>query len=132
MLVNSRFWRLLIVSYLWLTNLTYNTRSIPIVFKNFFSNLAESLLTKFPNTPDKYNLLYYCSSFTITDNFCLNKTSDDEVLKVFPKSIRLLTYYRLSGFFYEVKLVLSKPISELSVTHQYSVQFSLMLAKSQN
>ena len=36
--------------------LTYDTRSISTVFKNLFSNLAEPLLNKLPNPPDKYNL----------------------------------------------------------------------------
>ena len=46
------------------------------VFKNFFSNLAESLLTKLPNPLDKYSLesiIEYHSSFTITDDFYLNR-----------------------------------------------------------
>ena len=36
--------------------LNYDTSSISKIFKNFFLNLAKSLLTKFPNPPDKYNL----------------------------------------------------------------------------
>ena len=59
--------------------LTYETHSISAVFKNFFSSLAESLLTKLPNPPDKYKLesvINYYSSLTITDDFCLNKTSE--------------------------------------------------------
>ena len=36
--------------------LTYDTRSISKIFKNLFSNLAESLLIKLLNPPDKYNL----------------------------------------------------------------------------
>ena len=36
--------------------LTHDTRSISKVFKNLFSNLAESLLTKLAKPPDKYNL----------------------------------------------------------------------------
>ena len=64
--------------------LTYDTRSISTVFKNFVSSLARSLLIKLPNTPDKYNLesvINYYSSFTIADDFCLNKTSENKVLK---------------------------------------------------
>ena len=60
---------------------TYDTRSISTVFKNFFSNLPESLLPKLPNPPDKYNLksaINYYSSFTVTDDFCLNKTSENK------------------------------------------------------
>ena len=38
--------------------LTYDTWSIFTVFKNLFSNLAESLLIKLPNPSDKYNLWF--------------------------------------------------------------------------
>ena len=68
--------------------LTYDTHSISTVFKNFFSSLAESLLIKLPNPPDKYNLesvINYYSSFTITADFCLNKTSENKVLKIILK-----------------------------------------------
>ena len=64
---------------------TYDTRSISIVFKNLFSNLVESLLIKLPNPPDKYNLgsfINYYSICTITDDFCLNKTSENKALKI--------------------------------------------------
>ena len=47
------------------------------------SSLAESLLIKLPNPPDKYNLesvVNYYSIFTIGDDFCLNKTSENKVL----------------------------------------------------
>lgn len=68
---------------------TYDTRSMSTVFMKFFSNLAECLLTKLPNPPDGYNLesvLNYYSSFTITNDFCLNITSEDKVLKIIKKS----------------------------------------------
>ena len=64
--------------------LTHDTRSISTVFKNFFSDVVESLHSKLPNSPDKYNLeaaINNYSSFTIADNFCLNKTSGSKVLK---------------------------------------------------
>ena len=32
--------------------LTYDTRSVSTVFKNFISNLVESLLDKLPNHPE--------------------------------------------------------------------------------
>ena len=57
--------------------LTYDSRSIFTVFKNFFSNLAESPI-RIPYPPDKYTLesaINYYPSFTITDYFCLNKAS---------------------------------------------------------
>ena len=52
--------------------LTYDTRSISTVFKNFFSSLADSPLIKLPNPPDKYNVesvINYYSSLTIMDDF---------------------------------------------------------------
>ena len=65
--------------------LTYDTRSISTVFKNFFSSLAESLLIKLPYPPDNCNLEYVIncySSLTIIDDFYLNKTSENKVLKI--------------------------------------------------
>ena len=56
--------------------LTYDARSISKIFKDFFSNLAESLLIKFPNPPDKYNLksvTRYYSIFLIIDYFLLGQ-----------------------------------------------------------
>ena len=61
-------------------SLTYETRSISTVSRKFFSNVAESLLAKLPNIPKKYNLesvMNYYSSFSITDDFCLNNTSEN-------------------------------------------------------
>ena len=68
--------------------LTYDTRSISKVFKNLFSSSAKSLLVKLPNPPDKYNLesvINYYSSFAIADDFSLNKTSENKVLKIILK-----------------------------------------------
>ena len=77
-------------------SLTYDTRPISTVFKNFFSNLAGSLLTKLQNPLDKYNLepvINYYSSFTITDDFCLQKTSEDEVFLKAACRDRLSRYF---------------------------------------
>ena len=65
--------------------LTRNTRSISKMFKNFFSNLAESLLSKLPKPTDKYNpelVIQYYSSFAITADFCLVGTAEKQVLKI--------------------------------------------------
>ena len=65
--------------------LTFDNQSVSTVFKNFFSNLAESLLTNLLYPPDKYDLesiAHYYSSFKITYDFCLNSTSEDKVLKL--------------------------------------------------
>ena len=64
--------------------LTYDTCSISTVSKNFFSSLAESLLIKLPIPPDRDNLesvINDYSSFIIADDFCLNKNSENNVLK---------------------------------------------------
>ena len=68
-LVNQRSWESF--EYLYMPNktlisnfnategddtLNYDTQLISIVFKKFFSNLAQSLLTKLPYPPEKYNL----------------------------------------------------------------------------
>ena len=69
--------------------LTYDTRSISTIFKNLFSNLTESLLTKLSNPPDKYTIEFVINCYytvTITDNFNLNKTSENKVLKIIKKS----------------------------------------------
>ena len=51
--------------------LIYDTRSI--VHKNFFSNLAESLLIQFPIPPNKQNL---------KADLCLVGTTEKKVLKI--------------------------------------------------
>ena len=69
---------------------TYNTRSISTVFKDFFSNLVESLLTKLPHPPDKYKLQSVINcyfSFTITNDLYLNKTSENKVLEITLKNL---------------------------------------------
>ena len=123
--------------------LTYDTRSISTVFKNFFSSLAESLLIKLPNPPDKYNLesvINYYPRFTVTNDFCLNKTSENKVLKIIEKIgtfkaagyLRLPTYTGFPDVFYEMELRFYQVLYLKSVTYQYPVEFSLMLAKLQN
>ena len=99
--------------------LTYDTHSISTVFKNFFWSLAESLPIKLPNSPDKYNLesiINYYSSFTIADNFCLNKTSENKTLKII-KEIEIskaASMNKLSGqFLRDAAEILSHPICEM-------------------
>ena len=68
---------------------TYDIWSTSTVFMNFVSNLAECLLPKLPNSLDKYNLESvvncYSSFNTIKNDFCLNNTSEDKVLKIILK-----------------------------------------------
>ena len=66
-------------------DLTHDTRSISKNFKNFFSNLAESLPVKLPKLPDKYNfksVIQYYTSFVIATDFCLVGTTEKKVLKI--------------------------------------------------
>ena len=60
------------------------------VFKDFFSNLAECLLTKLAHPPDKYDLQSVINcyfGFTITNDFYLNKTSENKVLEIILKNL---------------------------------------------
>ena len=66
-------------------NLTHDTRSISKIFKNFFSNLAESLPVKLLKLPDKYNfksVIQYYTSFVMATDFCLVGTTEKQVLKI--------------------------------------------------
>ena len=100
-------------------NLTYDTRSIFNIFKNFFSNLAKSLLIKPPSCPDKYNLqsvIRYYSSFMISDGFCLSNTSEEKVLKIIIniEISKAAGVDKLSGrFLRDGANILAKPISTL-------------------
>ena len=111
---------------------TYDTRSISTVFKNF-SSLAESLLIKLPNPPDSYNLesINYYSSFTIADDFCLNKTSENKVLNIILKMryLTLLVQTRFLENFYEMRLIFYQCLYVKSLTFQYPLEFSRILAK---
>ena len=55
------------------------------VFQDFFSNSAESFLTKLPDPSNKYSLesifLYY-SNFAIPEVFRIKSTSEEKVFKV--------------------------------------------------
>ena len=84
--------------------LTHDTRSISKIFKNFFSNLAESVLSKLPKPTDKYNpelVIQYYSSFAITADFCLVGTAERQVLKIMQdiKSSKAAQVDKLSGKF---------------------------------
>ena len=100
-------------------SLTYDTRSISKIFKNLFSNLAGFLLIELPNPPDKHNLtsaIRCYSSFTISDGFCLNNTSEEKVLKIMTniKCSKAVGVDKLSGrFLKDGANILSKPIYAL-------------------
>ena len=65
------------------------------VFKDFFSNFAESLL-KLPNHSNKYNLqstfLYY-SNFAIPEVFHIKSTSEEKVFKRMENIEMVLKFY---------------------------------------
>ena len=65
-------------------SLTYDIKTMSKIFKDFFSNLAESFLAKLRDLSNKYNLesifLYY-SNFAIPEVFHIKSTSEEKVLK---------------------------------------------------
>ena len=99
--------------------LTHDTRSISKIFKNVFSNFAESLLIKLSKPPDKYNLksaIQYYPSFTITADFCLVGTTEKQVLKIMQdvKSSKAVEVEELSGrLLKDGADILAKPIFTL-------------------
>ena len=88
-------------------------------FKDFFSKLAKLLLIKLRNPPGKYNLqsvIRYYSSFMISDDFYLNNTSEEIVLKIMAsiESSKAAGVDRISGrFLKDGANILVKPISAL-------------------
>ena len=65
-------------------SLKYNIKTMSNVFKDFFSNLAESFLAKLPDPSNKYNLEYIFldqSNFAIPEVFHIKSTSEEKVLK---------------------------------------------------
>ena len=63
--------------------LTVDKKTTANIFKDFFSNLAESLLIRLPNALHKYNLesVFYYAKFIIEKPFHLSNTSE-EVFKI--------------------------------------------------
>ena len=90
------------------------------VFKDFFWNLATSLLVKFPDLSNKYNLepifLYY-SNFVIPEVIHIKSTLEEKVFKIMEN----IEISKLPGrFLKDGAKILSKPISEiysLSISH---------------
>ena len=85
------------------------------MFKNFISNLTESLLTKLPNSPDRCNW-ELLPSFAITDYFCFSNTSKTKYLKVIQKIeiSKAAGIDKFSRWFLRAEAkVLSRPISEI-------------------
>ena len=64
-------------------SLTYDIKTMPKVFKDFFSNSAESFTAKLPSPSNKFNLesafLYY-SNFANPELFHIKSTSEKKVV----------------------------------------------------
>ena len=96
------------------------------VFKDFFSNFAESFLAKLPDPLNKNNLesvfLYY-SNLAISEVFHIKSTSQEKVFKIMEKIeiSKAAGIEILSGrFLKDGAEILSKPISaicNLSISH---------------
>ena len=99
--------------------LTFDKKTIAKIFKYFFSNLAESLLIKLPNAPNKYNIesvFQYYSKFIIEKPFHLSITSQEEVFKIIQNIgiSKAAGIDNLSGkFLKDGAEILAKPLSEI-------------------
>ena len=89
------------------------------VFKDFFSNLAESFLAKLPNLSNKYNqeseFLCY-SNFAIPEIFHIKSTSEENVFKIMEniEISKAAGIFKLPGrFLKDGAEILSQPISEI-------------------
>ena len=106
--------------------LTYDIKTMSKVFKDFFSNLAESFLAKLPDPSNKYfleSVFFYYSGLAISEVFHIKSTSEEKVFKIMEKIeiSKAAGIGKLSGrFLKDGAEILSKPISEicnLSISH---------------
>ena len=93
------------------------------VFQDFFSNSAESFLTKLPDPSNKYSLesifLYY-SNFAIPEVFRIKSTSEEKVFKVMGniEVSKAATIDKLPGrLLKDGAEILSKPVSKICNQH---------------
>ena len=99
--------------------LTFDKKTIANIFKDFFSHLAESLLIKLSNAPNKYNIesvFQYYSKFIIEKPFHLSITSQEEVFKIIQNIdiSKAAGIDNLSGkFLKDGAEILAKPLSEI-------------------
>ena len=99
--------------------LTFDKKTIAKIFKDFFSNLAESLLIKLPNGPNKYDIesVFQCySKFISEKHFHQSITSQEEVLKIIQNIdiAKAAAIDNLSGkFLKDGAEALAKPLSEI-------------------
>ena len=99
--------------------LTFDKKSIAKMFKHFFSNLAESLLTKLPNAPNKCTreaVFQYYSKFIIEKPLHLSITSEEDAFKI-TQNIDIFkaggTDNRSGKFLKDGAEILAKPLSEI-------------------
>ena len=89
------------------------------VFKDFFSNLAESFLAKLPDPSNKYNLesvFFYYSNFAIPEIFHIKSTLEEKIFKIMEniEISKAAGIDKLPGTFLKVGAqILSKPINEI-------------------
>ena len=108
-------------------SLTYDIKTISKVFKNVFSNLAESFVAKLSDLSSNYNLepvfLYY-SNFAIPEVFHIKSTSEEKVFKIMEniEISKAASIDKLPGrFLKDGAEILSKPTSETcnhSISHE--------------
>ena len=89
------------------------------MFKDFFSNLADSLLIKLPNAPNKYDIesvFQYYSKFIIEKPYHWKKFCEEEVFKIVQNTdiLKSASIDNLSGkFLKDGAEILAKPLSEI-------------------
>ena len=99
--------------------LTFDKKPIAKMFKDFFSNLAESLLIKLPDALKKYiieSVFQYYSKCIIEKPFHLSITSQEEVFKIIQNIdiSKAAGIDNLSGKFLKAGAeILAKPPSEI-------------------
>ena len=99
--------------------LTFDKKTIAKIFKDFFPNLANSLLIKLPNAPNKNHIefvfKYYLKCFT-EKPFHLSITSQEQVYKIIQNMdiSKAAGIDNLSGKFLKDGVeILAKPLSEI-------------------
>ena len=66
-------------------HLKYDLKSVAQTFAKFYSTLAEYLLRKFLNSPNKFDLNYvqqYYKNIELKDNFNINFATEKKVLEI--------------------------------------------------
>ena len=94
-------------------------KTIANIFKDFFSNLAESLLIKLSNAPNKYSIdpiFHYYPKFIIEKPFHLSHTFEEEVFKIMQNIdiAKVVAIDNLSRKYLKDRAeILTKPLGEI-------------------